>query len=364
MTPSEKIEKARISLILDHPFFGSLILGMNTHASQENETGWTNGQEIGYSEKFIDGLTQPEVLGFLAHEIMHVATLHHLRRENRNAKDWNIATDKAINDILSACSMQLPPDAIYPSQPGLSAEEYYSDSQSNPDIRRKPGDDPGGAGAVKDAPPDTNPSQEEAETKQRLSQAITAAKARGKIPGALARHIGEILNPPANWKEILREYMEQLSKNDYTWTPPNRRYVSQGSYLPSLGGVEMAEIVLAIDTSSSIDKSLLSIFCAELLEICNQFQPNIRVIFCDSDIQEIQEYSAGTYPEEITPPGGGGTDFRPVFDYQEALPAPACLIYFTDLDGAFPETPPTYPTLWIVPKGIRQSAPFGQKIEI
>ena len=47
--------------------------------------------------------------------------------------------------------------------------------------------------------------------------------------------------------------------------------------------------------------------------------------------------------------GGGGTDFRPVFDYVEKHPElePALLIYFTDGYGIFPVKMPPYDTVFV-----------------
>jgi predicted metal-dependent peptidase len=50
--------------------------------------------------------------------------------------------------------------------------------------------------------------------------------------------------------------------------------------------------------------------------------------------------------------GGGGTDFRPVFDWIDKDCAqggdrPDALIYFTDTQGWFPEHPPAYPVIWV-----------------
>ena len=61
--------------------------------------------------------------------------------------------------------------------------------------------------------------------------------------------------------------------------------------------------------------------------------------------------------------GGGGTDFRPLFDWVEGLPAsPDLLVYVTDAEGRFPEREPNYPVVWLV-KG-KSSVPFGTRIQL
>ena len=108
----------------------------------------------------------------------------------------------------------------------------------------------------------------------------------------------------------------------------------------------MGELVLAVDTSGSIDVDLLQRFGAELRAAVDQTAPSrVRVIYCDTKVHRVDTFERG---EEITlaPVGGGGTDFRPVFDAIEERPA--CLVFFTDLCGRFPETAPDYPVLWAV----------------
>jgi predicted metal-dependent peptidase len=76
--------------------------------------------------------------------------------------------------------------------------------------------------------------------------------------------------------------------------------------------------------------------------------------------------------------GGGGTDFRPVFDIiedprkakehemEEFDEPPVCVVYLTDLDGSFPAEEPEYPVLWCVPPGVNASrkVPFGEIVAV
>jgi predicted metal-dependent peptidase len=71
-------------------------------------------------------------------------------------------------------------------------------------------------------------------------------------------------------------------------------------------------------------------------------------------------------PLELTPEGGGGTDYRPVFEWveQEGLD-PACLVYLTDMECMhFPRCDPEYPVLWARVGGGGNTPPFGDMIDI
>jgi predicted metal-dependent peptidase len=131
--------------------------------------------------------------------------------------------------------------------------------------------------------------------------------------------------------------------------------------LPSIYGEEL-KIIVAIDTSASIDDKLLEVFLAELYEILQVFTHYIiEFIECDAIIQNIQRLT----PMEIFEPklkGGGGTDFRPVFEHIEMQNEDfKFLIYFTDGMGEFPTYEPMVDTLWVVPKKEESiNPPFGE----
>ena len=73
----------------------------------------------------------------------------------------------------------------------------------------------------------------------------------------------------------------------------------------------------------------------------------------------------GDLPLKLNPIGGGGTDFRPVFDWVASEPDPCCLIYFTDLEcDRFPSDAPDYPVLWVQTGDTGGLVPFGEIIEI
>jgi predicted metal-dependent peptidase len=74
-----------------------------------------------------------------------------------------------------------------------------------------------------------------------------------------------------------------------------------------------------------------------------------------------EPWESFTYPERLQ--GGGGTDFRPVFDWLVRQDrAPDALIYFTDAEGTFPRAEPGFPVIWLV-KG-RHPVPWGQRVQL
>jgi len=151
--------------------------------------------------------------------------------------------------------------------------------------------------------------------------------------------------------------------SDYRWTPPNRRYIASGLYLPSVERQGVGEIVIAVDTSGSIGKRELEQFAGEISAISEEAQPEaIHVVYCDAAVQSAQEFRPSE-PVQLEPKGGGGTDFCPAFNWvAENNIAPVCFIYLTDLCcHSYPEAP-EYPVLWVTES--RRKAPFGETVRI
>ena len=93
--------KARSRLLLGNPFFGTLCLRQKP-VEWDQPTGAVDGKHLYYNVKWFEKLTDMEREGFLAHEIMHLVLMHHIRRQERNPHKWNVAADYAINNHLIA----------------------------------------------------------------------------------------------------------------------------------------------------------------------------------------------------------------------------------------------------------------------
>ncbi len=380
MNAEEKLIKSRIDLIFDHPFFGMLALKLKITEAEWAQTACTDGRHIYYNSKFIDSLQIPEIVGLMAHEVLHCSNGHTWRKDSREHNKWNIACDFAINDILLGTGFKLPQGALHdPKWNGLSPEEIYNklpkdgkgkgkDKESNesgnnqgPD-KGQNGSDPGGCGGVIQAPQSQAEKDDlRAEWKSAVAAAVQMCKQRGNIPGNLLLQIKDILDPPLPWYVLLRDFVETSAKNDYNWSRPNRRYLNAGFILPSLYSEELNGIVIAIDTSGST-YHVLDRFANEACAVLESYRTTITVIYCDYSIQDVKEYSSDELPFKLEMKGGGGTSFKPVFEYIDKNGIePTCLIFLTDLEGWFPEKEPAYPVLWVTPND--QQAPFGKTIK-
>jgi predicted metal-dependent peptidase len=134
-------------------------------------------------------------------------------------------------------------------------------------------------------------------------------------------------------------------------------------FLPSLHSIACGKIVVAIDTSGSIDDVMLAQFGAEIQTIASELQPSsVAVIYCDSSVNKVETFERGELVT-LKACGGGGTAFAPVFEAVEASgDVPAVLVYLTDLDGSFPDAAPEYPVVWCAVRSYHRKVPFGDLV--
>ena len=391
---SLRIQKARTALLLDHPFFGSLLYRLKDRESCAVKTMATDGISLLWNPEFVESLTAATLVGTLAHEVMHPALRHHLRRSGRDPKRWNIACDYAINPLLVDAGLKLPEGVLLEGRfRGMSAEQIYnlleSDQDSDPNgdndpqpagsngsngspDQNKAGDPSipetdGGIGQVLDAPEesDDSPTIEEQtrEWEIAVKQAVTVAQQAGKVPAGFDRAMEGVAEAAINWRELLRRLWSETTASDYSWMRPNRRHLWNGLYLPGVIKEGVEEIVIAVDCSGSISGRQLRIFEAEARSILEGQRPErVYVLYFDAVVQRVEIYEAGQ-PISLNPAGGGGTEFGPCFEWvEERGITPQTMVFLTDLYGSFPSIAPCYPVLW-ASTGRRQ-APFGEVIPV
>lgn len=364
MKTQKLLEKAKISLILNEPFFASAALQMEYQEDTTIETAFTNGLVIVYNPDFFTELKQEERVGLIAHEIMHIIMLHHLRIDGRDIEQWNAACDFAINPILQNSGITIPEGGLINSQfEGLSAEEIYNRLNTNKQPRQNEG---GGKGAnfgnVVKPPKEEDLKELEQRAKQMALDAYNAGKQAGNLPQGMQQIIKDLVEPKQNWKEILNRFVSEVVRNDYTWVKPNPRYLPAGMYLPALESLEIGKIAFAIDTSGSINNNLFCEFLSEIREAMSLFHVPVTVIHCDSKIQRVEQL---TEDDKITPVGGGGTAFQPVFDYvNKEMEDAKAIIYFTDGEASDTYKEPVCPVLWAIYGNSHFKCDFGEIINV
>ena len=205
--------------------------------------------------------------------------------------------------------------------------------------------------------------QAAAEMKVQVAQAAQAAKMMGKLSANMERLVDEVLNPKVNWRDVLQQFVVKLKDDRRTWARPNRRFISQGLYLPSRDGEAMGELVVAVDCSGSVGDAELAQFAAEVKVVQEDHKPKtLTVIYFDSSVSHVDEYTRDD-EVDIKMHGGGGTAFSPIFKKVEELGVePVACIVLTDLYCSdYGDTPP-YPVLWVSNGKGGEDTPFGEPV--
>jgi predicted metal-dependent peptidase len=375
---------ARARLILGRDakgvFFASLVLRLKVEPAWDLDTLATDGRALRYHPPFVNALGPDELVGVLAHEVMHNALAHPMRQGGREFGTWNVACDLAINPLLLQAGIVLPPDRLMPGEgkysrfePGKSAEEYYAalaaapypptGGDGDPDRGTS---DPGRCGGVE--PPSPSPAEArraEAEWQVAVAQAQAAAATRGELPTGLGRAVDAVLHPPADWRSVLREFLAANARNDYSWARPNRRFIARGLYLPGLRSEELGAVVVAVDTSGSIDEKVLGTFAAEANAVLAAYDCSVTVVYHDTIVQRVQTWTSTDGPLALDPVGGGGTSHAGMFDWLAAAGVQAaCVICLTDLETEFPPAAPAVPVLWAVSGDPSIVPPFGRVVSL
>ena len=350
-----KVGKAKSLLILDHPFFGTactkrpIIYTDTVPTAAMSATG-----QMYMNVDFCAPLTVQQLMFLLAHEAMHYMLAHGLRRGHRDPKAWNIAADKVINDTLIDAGVGdfIDGGITLDGAREMAAEALYDENDDGD------GEGPGGLGNDIGDPTDADGQplddatihQLEAEAKIDAIQSAKAAKAVGKLPASIERIIEELVNVSTPWYDILERFMAGKIKDGYSWNRPNRRFIARNIYIPGTDYVpKMGPVVIGVDTSGSIGDDEIAMFNAHINRIIDTCNPEVvHVVYCDYDVAGVDEYTPEDFPVTIQSKGGGGTSFKPVFDWidNNAID-PECVVYLTDGYGDQSEFTTNHETVWL-----------------
>ncbi|MDM5270638.1 VWA-like domain-containing protein [Sulfurovum sp. zt1-1] len=392
MTYQEKLTKAKAKLMLEHPYFGTLASALKIESDPDQLTFKSDGNTVRLNEEYVDKLNVSEVEFILSNGAMHAVLGHMERRGGRDKWLWQEACDFAVNAMLVKNGLQAPGYVNYqPQFEGMYAEEIYSQLKDEmkyaPETNHESSGDaqdqeesPDHQSGSKDEPKEETPkpkneeakvesvqeqqlSQKELDTlaeelKEHFEQIFNKLKRQDALPKDLKFVVPEYFSHKVDWREVLAGFIASYAKSSYSFMPPNMKYLYRGIYLPSLTS-DLLRIIIAIDTSGSVDKELLGIFLGEVESIMEVY-PNfeIDIITADTKVHSHKTYLPGE-PLEYEISGGGGTDFRPVFEYiDQNIDHPTALLFFTDGQGIYPNNDVNFDVMWIMPEVV--DVPLGE----
>ncbi len=387
----EKLTTARVGLLLKAPFFGNMATRMRlVNADDWCPTAATNGRDFYYNTKFVEKLTVKKLEFLFGHEILHCVLDHFGRVGSRDRQLSNIAQDYAVNQILvderigdKISEVKICYDSKYR---GKAWEEIYdelyekAEKISMPQLLKELGDlldehikegDGAGEGDKEGKGKKPGMSKEEAqaikdEIKQAMIQSAAAAGA-GKTPAGIMRMIKNLTEPKMDWRNLVRQEIQSIIRNDYSFTRPNRKSMHSGAILPGMKEATTIDVAISIDMSGSIGEEDATTFLSEVKGIMDQYEDFKVNIWCfDTDIYNHQEITHDNAEDLLSyePQGGGGTDFEANWEFmKEQGIAPKKFIMFTDGYPCGSWGDEDYcDTIFVVKGNEHADAPFGQTV--
>ena len=326
LSAEERLSKAVVA-IMGHPRYtalaGILMIGDKT-ICDDTPTACTNGRDVKFGRDFVDALTDAELRGLILHEeeghklYRHLTTWRHLY--DIDSELANIACDYVIN-IKIADDNKYDGFAKLPSGALLDAKYRGMDSAAVFNLLKQDKDD----------------------------------EDDGSEPSAPSEGGTGIPMDDHDWegaKELSQEEQDELAR-DIDEAVRQGRLMSQGIIMPSGVSDQVEELVIAIDTSGSIDQWSLTAFLTEVKCICDTVKPNkLRLLYWGHTVVGDESYEMHELDDLIKstkPLGGGGTDVNCVTEYmtKHSIKPQACVV-LTDghLYSGWGEW--TCPVLWTV----------------
>ena len=402
---------SRMRILNTHGFYGLLLMHMVYSIDENTETAYTDGVRIAFSPQFLDKLSDSELDFVMMHEILHVVLQHCMRGENRDHERFNIACDIVVNSNIllennmnrSSITLSQWGESMHIAPDGKEGHEYTAEQVYDmlppspsgttppPDAfakgraKQQQGDPnaPSGGGNLWDDHSQWGQYEEDDTLREvwvkQFAEACEAISVRentlgrGKLPLFAQRLLEKLRDPQVDWRTILNEFVQE-EFNDYSFSPPDRRFQDSPFFLPDFNEMERngqpEDILFMIDTSGSMSDSEITAAFSEVKGAIDQFDGKLQgwLGFFDAAIIEPKPFESVDDVLRIKPAGGGGTDFQIIFEYihrhmQHKLPA--CVIILTDGYAPFPQEhlAQDIPVLWLIDND-KVEPPWGKVARI
>jgi predicted metal-dependent peptidase len=400
--PAERrLELVHVSLMRDKrfAFFAGLFMVGVTTITEETITAKTNGRDAFYGRTFVDMLTDKELAFLVLHENMHKCYRHLTTWRALYEIDKSIANqacDYVINIQLhdmdtGETMIAMPRDKTTRKHIGLIDVKFRGmDTKQVFDIlmkKKQEGGGGGGGGGEQTDSESDSPGLDEhdwqgakemsTEAVKELTQEIESALRQGgiyagKVGGNMLRSVQEMLEPKVDWREVLRRFVRTSLKDrdSPSWRKAHKNYLWQDIILPSIVGKRMKHLVIAMDTSGSIQGEMLSLFMGELNKVVTTTNPDrVDVLYWDTEVagHETHKGDAKLIVSKTKPKGGGGTnpDCVPAFMLDKKLEKADALVVLTD--GYMTSDPRKWaglglPILWCIIGSDSFKIPRGQVV--
>lgn len=170
-----------------------------------------------------------------------------------------------------------------------------------------------------------------------------------------------------DWADYLKQWFSARCQSG--WEKPFNAPIYTSTGLVSAGRQHKAinELAVVIDTSCSVPQVILQEMLEAVQDALNTLRPDrIYLLSVDHRVQQVIELQHGDQvPTSIK--GGGGTCFKPAFDWiEDNAPHIDGLVYLTDgeaYDWSYVEEP-QYPVLWLDYGRHPELYKFGERVKV
>lgn len=194
------------------------------------------------------------------------------------------------------------------------------------------------------------------------------SETRGLVPACVERKFDELEKPITDWRTVLNEFIQE-EINDYSFTPPDRRFDDSPFFLPDYNEKDdsVRDILFFIDTSGSMSDGMITQAYSEIKGAIDQFNGKLTgwLGFFDAVIVPPVRFEDEGEFRIIRPKGGGGTDFDIIFRYvqEEMEEPPISIIILTDGYAPYPDEKEAMgiPVLWMI-NNEKSNPPWGRVV--
>lgn len=341
----ERIKKCMNFILINDPFFASLLITMNVSESPFCDKMSTNCIDmILYSNDFIDNITDTMCLIVLYHELWHKAYMHNIDMKKVEYPGiMNVAADFVINirllryfrtdymfsnvankiDLvyidLDDLINKFKPDTderryIYYDEyfDGMSVYEVYEILMDKLDPK-----DLGQTFLIADIilQDDDKVSMIESE----IISAIECSKLSGFGSSDIINDLEAKFAPQVDWKTIVQNWLTRFFEDDISNHSPHYLSESLGYFIPGVIKHLSGSVGFAVDMSGSMSMEDRNICASEFYSIYQQLELERLELICFADkVTGRQTFLRGEKfkPEFV---GTGGTLLQPVFKESEKL---------------------------------------------
>ena len=385
-----RLLNSRLRLLCTQGFYGTLLMHISFVLDENVKNISVNKKKIYINPSFLDSINDTELDFILMHEVTHLALRHNFKRRlYDNSEIFDRASDIIVNsNILRSFNMDQSRICINEKQQEhmspeneegykYNVEDLYklmlnydfNNSIKNRQLKKdkyKDGyhdfnqEESNGFDDHSKWNKDVNEQDELEWQKIVLDTCQTLyirdpSNTRGTIPGFAQREFEELKQAKTDWRTLLNNFIQD-EINDYSFTPPDKRYDESDFFLPDYNDTDevVKGILFMVDTSGSMSDEQITQCYSEIKGAIDQFSGKLQgwLGFFDAAIIEPKEFTNEDELKIIRPYGGGGTDFDIIFNYANDHMEDkniSSIVVLTDGYAPWPnEDITSIPTIWLI----------------